>query len=119
MGLLALMLLHESRRDARTSDDGELVLLDEQDRSLWDRAQIAEGLALVERALRRGAFGPYTLQAAIAAVHAEARDGGGDRLARRSWGCTTCCCGSSRRRSSSSTARWPWRCATGRRRASR
>lgn len=71
-GLLALMLLHESRREARTSADGELVLLDDQDRSLWDREQIAEGMALVEEALTSGRFGPYTLQAAIAAVHAEA-----------------------------------------------
>jgi len=72
LGLLALMLLHESRRAARTSAAGELVLLDEQDRSLWDRGQIAEGTALVERALASRRFGPYTLQAAIAAVHAEA-----------------------------------------------
>ncbi len=72
MGLLALMLLHESRRAARTSPGGDLILLDEQDRSLWNRAQIAEGSALVERALTSGRFGPYTLQAAIAAVHAEA-----------------------------------------------
>ena len=72
MGLLALMLLHESRRAARTSPAGELVLLDEQDRALWDRAMIAEGCALVERALRSRRFGPYALQAAIAAVHAEA-----------------------------------------------
>jgi len=72
LGLLALMLLHESRRQARTSAAGDLVLLDEQDRSLWDRAQIAEGAALVERALKSRRFGPYTLQAAIAAVHAEA-----------------------------------------------
>ena len=71
-GLLALMLLQESRRAARTSSAGELVLLDRQDRSLWDRRQIAEGLALVERALSSRAFGPYTLQASIAAVHAEA-----------------------------------------------
>ncbi len=71
-GLLALMLLHESRRAARTSPGGDLVLLDDQDRSLWDRDQIAEGLALVERALSSRSFGPYTLQAAIAAVHAEA-----------------------------------------------
>ena len=74
MGLLALMLLHESRRAARTSPDGELILLDAQDRSLWDRGQIAEGQALVERAISSRRFGPYTLQAAIAAVHAEARD---------------------------------------------
>jgi RNA polymerase sigma-70 factor (ECF subfamily) len=71
-GLLALMLLHESRRHARTSAEGDLVLLDEQDRSLWDRDLIAEGLALVDRALGSRRFGPYTLQAAIAAVHAEA-----------------------------------------------
>jgi RNA polymerase sigma-70 factor (ECF subfamily) len=72
-GLLALMLLHESRRQARTSADGELVLLDEQDRSLWNREQIVEGVALVERAMRSRQFGPYTLQAAIAAIHAEAQ----------------------------------------------
>ena len=72
LGLLALMLLHESRRGARTSADGELVLLDDQDRSLWNREMIGEGAALVERALRSRQFGPYTLQAAIAAIHAEA-----------------------------------------------
>jgi RNA polymerase sigma-70 factor (ECF subfamily) len=72
LGLLALMLLHESRRGARTTADGELVLLNEQDRSRWNRAQIDEGLALVERALGSRGFGPYTLQAAIAAVHAVA-----------------------------------------------
>jgi RNA polymerase sigma-70 factor, ECF subfamily len=71
-GLLGLMLLHESRRDARSSPEGELVLLDEQNRSLWNKDQIAEGLALVERALSSRRFGPYTLQGAIAAVHAEA-----------------------------------------------
>ena len=74
MGLLALMLLQESRRAARSSPAGELVLLEDQDRSLWNRDQIAEGLALVERALSSRRFGPYTLQAAIAAVHAEAPD---------------------------------------------
>lgn len=73
MGLLALMLLHESRRAARSSPDGELILLDEQDRALWNRDQIAEGAALVERALASGRFGAYTLQAAIAAVHAQSR----------------------------------------------
>jgi RNA polymerase sigma-70 factor (ECF subfamily) len=73
VGLLALTLLHESRRQARTTPDGELVLLDEQDRSLWNREQIAEGVALVERAMRSRQFGPYTLQAAIAAIHAEAQ----------------------------------------------
>jgi RNA polymerase sigma-70 factor (ECF subfamily) len=74
LGLLALMLLHDSRRDARTGPDGELVLLDEQDRSQWDGAEIEEGLGLVERALRHGAAGPYTIQAAIAAEHARAAD---------------------------------------------
>ncbi|MDD5125505.1 RNA polymerase sigma factor [Methylovulum sp.] len=71
-GLLALMLLHESRRAARCSATGELVLLDAQDRSLWNRGQIAEGSALVEQSLKSRRFGPYTLQAAIAAVHANA-----------------------------------------------
>ncbi len=73
MGLLALMLLHESRRAARTNPDGDLVLLDEQDRTLWDQQQIAEGVGLVERALASRRIGPYTLQAAIAALHAHAR----------------------------------------------
>lgn len=72
MGLLALMLLHESRRPARTSVSGELIVLDEQDRSLWNAELIAEGCALIERALTLRRFGPYCLQAAIAAVHAEA-----------------------------------------------
>ena len=72
VGLLALMLLHESRRVARTSADGEIVLLDEQDRSLWNRQLIAEGCQLVERALSSRRFGTYSLQAAISAVHAEA-----------------------------------------------
>ena len=72
MGLLGLMLLHDSRRKARTTTDGDMVLLDDQDRALWDQARIAEGSALVERALTTGRFGGYTLQAAIAAVHAEA-----------------------------------------------
>jgi RNA polymerase sigma-70 factor, ECF subfamily len=73
VGLLALMLLHESRRAARESPSGDLVLLDDQDRSLWRRDRIEEGAALVEQALASRRFGPYTLQAAIAAVHAEAR----------------------------------------------
>ena len=73
-GLLALMLLQESRRAARTSPDGNLILLEDQDRSLWHRGQITEGLALVARALSSRRFGPYTIQAAIAAVHAEAPD---------------------------------------------
>jgi RNA polymerase sigma-70 factor (ECF subfamily) len=76
MGLLGLMLLHESRHAARASPTGELVLLADQDRSLWDREQIAEGKALVERALASRRFGPYTLQAAIVAVHAEAPTAG-------------------------------------------
>lgn len=73
MGLLALMLLHDSRRDAREGPGQELVLLEEQDRSRWHQDQIAEGIRLVERALGRRNFGPYQLQAAIAAVHAEAK----------------------------------------------
>ena len=72
MGLLALMILHESRRAARTSSAGELILLDDQDRSLWNRVQIDEGKRLLERALSSRRFGPYTLQAAIAAVHSDA-----------------------------------------------
>jgi RNA polymerase sigma-70 factor, ECF subfamily len=71
MGLLGLMLLHESRRASRTSSDGDLILLEQQDRSLWNRDQIAEGISLTESALRSRRFGAYTLQAAIAAVHAE------------------------------------------------
>ncbi len=81
MGLLALMLLHDSRRAARATKDGELILLDDQDRSLWDRAQIAEGLALVSQALASRRVGVYLLQAAIAAVHAQAPDS-----ARTDWG---------------------------------
>jgi RNA polymerase sigma-70 factor, ECF subfamily len=72
VGLLALMLLHDSRRAARTSPTGELILLDDQDRSLWNRDQIAEGASLVKQALSSRRIGPYTIQAAIAAVHAEA-----------------------------------------------
>lgn len=71
-GLLALMLLHEARRETRTTPAGELVRLEDQDRSRWNREGIAEGVALVEEALRSGRFGAYSLQAAIAAVHAEA-----------------------------------------------
>src|SRR5207244_4139197 len=74
MGLLALMLLHDSRRAARTSESGELILLEDQDRSLWDQQQIAEGTALVEQALRGRPTGPYAIQAAISALHAEAPD---------------------------------------------
>jgi RNA polymerase sigma-70 factor (ECF subfamily) len=80
MGLLALMLLQESRRAARTSPAGELILLEDQDRALWNCEQIAEGLALVERALVSRRFGPYTLQAAIAAVHSES-----SRVAATDW----------------------------------
>jgi len=72
IGLLALMLLNGARRAARTSPSGELVLLEDQDRSVWDRGMIAEGARLVEQALESRRFGPYTIQAAIAAVHAEA-----------------------------------------------
>jgi RNA polymerase sigma-70 factor, ECF subfamily len=80
LGLTALMLLHESRRSARTSATGDLVLLEDQDRSLWHREQIAEGKALVARALASQGFGVYTLQAAIAAVH-----GGADSTATTDW----------------------------------
>jgi RNA polymerase sigma-70 factor (ECF subfamily) len=84
IGLLALMLLQESRRAARTSPTGELILLENQDRSLWNREQIGEGVALLEKALKCGQksrrFGAYTLQAAIAAVHAEA-----DSVAATDW----------------------------------
>lgn len=72
IGLVALMLLHDSRRAARVSAAGDIVLLEEQDRSLWNQTQIAEGKSLLEGALTSGGFGPYTVQAAIAAVHAEA-----------------------------------------------
>jgi RNA polymerase sigma-70 factor (ECF subfamily) len=74
MGLLGLMLLHDSRRTARTSASGELVLLDQQDRALWNRAQIEEGATLIRRSLASRRFGPYTVQAAIAAVHSDARE---------------------------------------------
>jgi RNA polymerase sigma-70 factor (ECF subfamily) len=73
LGLLALMLLQDSRRNARSNDQGELVTLEDQDRSLWDQAEISEGLELVEKALRQGRPGPYQIQAAIAALHAEAK----------------------------------------------
>ena len=72
IGLLALMILNEARRPARTSPDGDMVLIGDQDRTLWDRGRIAEGAGLVERALRSRRFGPYSLHAAIAAVHAQA-----------------------------------------------
>jgi RNA polymerase sigma-70 factor, ECF subfamily len=72
MSLLALMLLHDSRRAARTSSNGDLILLEDQDRALWNRNQITEGISLVSRALASGQVGPYTIQAAIAAAHAQA-----------------------------------------------
>jgi RNA polymerase sigma-70 factor (ECF subfamily) len=72
MGLLALMLLHESRRQARSTDDGEIVLLEAQDRTLWNRDLISEGKSLVEQSLATRRFGVYTIQAAISAVHADA-----------------------------------------------
>ena len=72
MGLLGLMLLHDSRRAARATATGELILLENQDRSLWNRGQIEEGVSLVQRALAMGQVGPYTIQAAIAATHAQA-----------------------------------------------
>jgi RNA polymerase sigma-70 factor (ECF subfamily) len=72
MGLLALMLIHDSRRAARTSSNGDLILLEDQDRALWNRDQITEGISLVTRVLALGQVGPYTIQAAIAAAHAQA-----------------------------------------------
>ena len=72
VGLLALMLLHDSRRAARTSPNGDLILLEDQERALWNRDQITEGISLVSRALASGQVGPYTIQAAIAAAHAQA-----------------------------------------------
>ncbi len=74
VGLLALMLLHEARRATRTSPEGDLVLLEDQDRARWNREQIAEGIALVRQALSSDSVGAYTLQAAIAAVHASVPD---------------------------------------------
>ncbi|MEG4440318.1 RNA polymerase sigma factor [Microcoleus sp. AT9_B5] len=76
IGLLALMLLQESRRTARTSSTGDLILLEDQDRSLWNQAQISEGRLLVQQSLSSGRFGSYTLQAAISAVHSEAQSAG-------------------------------------------
>ena len=80
VGLLALMLLTDARRPARVAADGSMVRLADQDRSRWDRALIAEGHALVRACLRRNQPGPFQIQAAIAAVHADAADGGGHRL---------------------------------------
>ena len=111
-GLLALMLLHDSRRDARTDADGDLVLLEDQDRARWDRAQIAEGArARAERGAARRAAGPYALQAAIAALHAARRARGRHRLAADRRALRACSARASRRRSSRSTtpspSRWP------------
>ena len=80
-GLLALMLLHDSRRETRLNAAGELVLLDEQDRTRWDQAKIHEGIAVLDEALALHDPGPYQVQAAISALHAEAPTAGGDRLA--------------------------------------
>lgn len=111
-GLLALLLLTDARRAARTDEAGDLVLLEEQDRTLWDRPQITEGEALVERALRLGRPGPYQLHAAIAACHAgaataEATDWREIARSMASW------CATSRVPSSRPTGPWPWRCPRG------
>ena len=98
IGLLALMLLQEARRRARATPDGDVVLLEDQDRSLWDAGLIAEGRAWLGRAAGTGLAGPYTLQAAIAAVHAAARDSGRRRTGGGSRPCTTRCSRSTRPR---------------------
>lgn len=116
-GLLELMVLHESRRGARASPDDDLILLDDQDRSLWDHALIYEGAALVERALASRRFGAYTLLAAIAAVHAEA-SAAVERTGSRLLASMTRCCSQTRRRSWNSTGRWQSLCATVQRQAS-
>jgi RNA polymerase sigma-70 factor (ECF subfamily) len=112
------MLLHESRRAARSTPEGELVLLDDQDRSAWDRELIAEGCGLVERALRSRRFGRTRCKPRSPPCTRKRRTRR-RRTGHRSWGSTTCWRASSRRPWSSSTARWPSRCATVRRRASR
>ena len=91
-GCWRLMLLHESRRPARTSPDGDLIVLEEQDRSLWNQDLIAEGIALVQQALVVQRIGPYTLQAAIAAVHSSAPLPSLQRTGTKLLACTTCCC---------------------------
>ncbi len=110
MGLLSLMLLQESRHAARTSPTGELILLENQDRSLWNRKQIGEGVALLEKALKSGRVGSYTLQAAIAAVHAEA-----ESVARTDWrqivALSTSCYEFTLRPLHSSIVPWPLPCA--------
>ncbi len=115
IGLLALMLLQESRRAARTSPTGELILLENQDRSLWNREQIAEGVALLEKALgyqqKSRRFGSYTLQAAIAAVHAEAESVACDRLAADCCALRPIATNSAFARCTSSIVPWPLPCA--------
>ena len=108
--LLALMLLHDARRAARVDADGELVLLEDQDRARWDRAQIARGAALVERALRARPARPYALQAAIAALHAQAATAAETDWPQIAALYERCWPRASPRRWSSSTARWrsPW-----------
>jgi len=87
------MLLHDARREARVTSTGDIVLLEEQDRGRWDQAQITEGLALVERALRaRGRVSPYTVQASIAALHARTLPDGSTDWRARSSVSTKCCC---------------------------
>ena len=100
------MLLQDARRDARLDADGDLVLLEEQDRSRWDRAQIGEALPLVEEALRGGP-GPFALQAAIAALHCQAARPE-TRTGRKSCACTTFCSASTRPPSWPLTGRWRW-----------
>ena len=108
-GLLALALLHDSRRDARMKAGGELVLLEDQDRALWNQAQIQEGLDLVERALRTAPVGPYAVQAAIAAVHSRAsRPGDTDWIRLPRSIPTFCDCGLRRWSSSTMRSRWRW-----------
>ena len=114
MGLLGLMLLQESRRAARSSPEGDLILLEQQDRSLWNRDQIAEGISLTESALASRRFGAYTLQAAIAAVHAESFLRRHPPTGARSHCSTTGCFVFSHPRSWNSTAQLPSPCARGR-----
>ena len=111
-GLLALMLLHDARRDARVGPDGDLVLLEDQDRSRWDQAAIAEGRALVEAVLPTRRVGPYQLQAAIAALHDEAADAAAHGLGPDRRRCTEPSSSSIPRRWSGSTTPWPWRSPT-------
>ncbi len=110
-GLLALMLVQHSRRTARIDEFGDIVLLEQQDRLRWDRTMVEEGLGLVRNALTRATPGPYLLQAAIAAAHAEAASLGRP-TGRGSWRSTICCSSGCRLRSSNSTAPLLWRCAT-------